>query len=79
MLNGIYNRVRRPIMGNMAYNREHTKTYLLRFNHKTDKDIIEKLDHVGNKMAYLKRLIREDLKRSAPDIDEMMDRAKDEL
>ena len=48
-------------MGNMAYNREHTKTYLLRFNHKTDKDIIDKLDHVKNKMAYLKRLIRTDM------------------
>lgn len=66
-------------MGNMAYNREHTKTYLLRFNHKTDKDIIEKLDHVSNKMAYIKRLIREDLKRTAPDIDAMMDAAKEEL
>ena len=53
-------------MGSMAYNREHTKTYLLRFNCKTDKDIIEKLNHVENKMGYLKYLIREDLKCPVP-------------
>lgn len=52
-------------MGNMAYNREHTNTYLLRFNHKTDRDIIEKLENIGNKTAYIKRLIREDMKRAA--------------
>lgn len=51
-------------MGNMAYNREHTNTYLLRFNHKTDRDIIEKLENIGNKTAYIKRLIREDMKRA---------------
>lgn len=68
-------------MGNMAYNRTHTNTYLLRFNHKTDKDIIEKLEKVDNKTAYIKRLIREDLKRTTPpDIDDMMDAAsKDDL
>lgn len=67
-------------MGNMIYNREHTNTYLLRFNHKTDKDIIEKLENVGNKTAYIKRLIREDMKRSAPsNIESMMDDAKDVL
>lgn len=48
-------------MGNMAYNRAHTTTYLLRFNHKTDKDIIEKMENIDNKTAYIKRLIRADI------------------
>lgn len=52
-------------MGTRAYNREHTKTYLLRFNYKTDPDIIQFLDQLDNKVGYFKRIIREDLKRTA--------------
>lgn len=60
-------------MGSPAYNREHTVTILLRFNKKTDKDIIERFNSVGNKVAYVKRLVREDMKRKRPDIDDMID------
>ena len=63
-------------MGSPAYNREHTITILLRFNKKTDKDIIERMNSVGNKIAYVKRLIRADIKRSCPDIDDMIDAAE---
>ena len=63
-------------MGSPAYNREHTVTILLRFNKKTDKDILAKMSTVGNKVAYVKRLIRADLKRSCPDIDDMIDAAE---
>lgn len=48
-------------MGSQAYNREHTVTILLRFNKKTDQDILAKMSTVGNKIAYIKRLIRADL------------------
>lgn len=60
-------------VGSPAYNREHTVTILLRFNKKTDKDIIERFNSVGNKVAYVKRLVREDMKRKRPDIDDMID------
>lgn len=45
------------------YDKEHTKTFLMKLNKKTDSDIIDKLDNVGNKQGYIKSLIREDLKQ----------------
>ena len=65
-------------MGTMAYNREHTITILLRFNKNTDKDIIEQMSKCGNKMAYIKRLIRADLAAKKPDIDEYITAAEKE-
>lgn len=43
------------------YNKEKTKTYLLRLNKTTDKDIIDTLDNVGSKSKYIKDLIRLDI------------------
>ena len=62
-------------MGSPAYNKQHTKTVLLCFNLKTDKDILQKLEACGNKQGYIKRLIRADLKTSVPDIDEMIEQS----
>ena len=42
------------------YNKEKTKTYLLRLNKETDKDIIEVLESVKSKQGYIKQLIRDD-------------------
>ena len=63
-------------MGTMQYNREHSITVLLRFNKKTDKDIIEYLSTVGNKVGYFKRLIRADIDAKHPDIDTYIDAAE---
>ena len=41
------------------YNKTKTRTYCLRLNLKTDKDIIEILDSVTNKQGFIKALIRE--------------------
>ena len=60
-------------MGTPAYNKEHTKTILLRFNLRTDKDILQQMQAVGNKQAYIKRLIRADLALKHPDIDAYID------
>ena len=60
-------------MGNMEYNRKNTVTILLRFNKKTDPDIIERFQNVGNKVAYVKRLIRADIAKNCPDIDTYID------
>lgn len=44
------------------YNVKNTKAYCLRFNKKTDADVIQKLENVPSKMGYIKTLIRKDLK-----------------
>jgi hypothetical protein len=46
------------------FNREKTKSVQVRLNLNTDADILAKLDAVDSKMGYIKRLIREDLKKN---------------
>ena len=48
---------------NTKYNKSHTKQVPLRFNLKTDADILEKLESVPNKLGYIKSLIRDDIAR----------------
>lgn len=43
------------------YDASHTKQIKMKLNYETDKDIIEKLEKVGNKQGYIKELIRKDL------------------
>ena len=43
------------------YDAANTKSYLLKLNRKTDADIIAHLDQQPNKLAYLKKLIRDDM------------------
>ncbi len=43
------------------YDKTHTKMYAIKLNLETDADIIEKLDSVENKQAYIKALIRADM------------------
>ena len=56
-------------MGNAVYDRENTRRINLKLNNKTDEDIIEKLEDMkdmkdaGGIQGYLKRLIREDIKK----------------
>lgn len=40
------------------YNRENTKTYCLRLNKKTDKDLIEFLESLASKQGFIKLLIK---------------------
>ena len=46
------------------YAKTHTKAICLRFNLKTDADILARLDSVGNKQGYIKELIRRDMQRT---------------
>lgn len=54
-------------MAKALYDREHTRAVKLKLNTKTDADILAKLDAMadqpGGKQGYIKRLIREDLKK----------------
>lgn len=45
------------------YNKKNTKTVLLRFNLKSDSDILEQLDKHRSKQGYIKELIRNDMKK----------------
>ena len=49
---------------NDKYNRSNTVVFTMRLNHKTDADLIRKLNEVESRQGYIKRLIREDIERS---------------
>ena len=55
-------------MGTPAYDRENTRRINLKLNNKTDADIIAQLEKLKSSegiQGYLKRLIREDMKKTA--------------
>ena len=45
--------------------KEHTTVYRMKLNHKTDADIIKKLESVESKQGYIKDLIRKDIRDSS--------------
>ena len=45
------------------YDAANTKSHLLKLNTNTDADIIAHLDQQPNKLAYLKKLIRDDMQK----------------
>lgn len=47
------------------YDKTNAKTFSLKFNVKTDADILELFETIDNKQGYIKRLIREDIARNA--------------
>ena len=50
---------------NARYDQENTRQVKFKFNLKTDADVLMKLDSESNMQGYIKRLIREDIARSA--------------
>lgn len=46
-----------------AWIEANTTRVVMRLNYNTDKDIFAKLEEVGNKQGYIKRLIRADIAR----------------
>ena len=51
-------------MATPQYDRENTRRVNLKLNKKTDDDIIRHLEAQENIQGYLKRLIREDMKKA---------------
>lgn len=43
------------------YDKKNTRSYTLKLNLSTDKDIIEKLGSVDNMQGYIKEVIRKDI------------------
>ena len=48
------------------WDRDNTRQIKFKFNLRTDADILRHLDAQENVQGYVKRLIREDIARSAP-------------
>ena len=48
----------------MKYDAVNTKRVYIKLNKKTDADILEWLDKVGNKQGYIKELIRKEIRHS---------------
>ena len=46
------------------YDRLNTKRIILKLNKRTDADILEILENVGNKQGYIKDLIRQDKEKT---------------
>lgn len=46
------------------YDASNTVQIKMKLNRKTDADILARLDAVGNKQGYIKRLIRADMERA---------------
>lgn len=51
------------IRANMKYDRANKKTYAFKLNIKYDADLIEKMESVPSKAAYIKQLIRDDIEK----------------
>ena len=50
-------------MGNYASDQKNARFFGLKLSRNTDKEIIEHLEQQANIQEYLKRLIREDMKK----------------
>lgn len=48
------------------YDAANCKFYHLKFNRKTDADVIEKLDSVPSRQDYIRQLIRKNLNQTEP-------------
>lgn len=45
------------------YDAQHTKQIKLKLNLRSDHDILERLEEVGNVQGYIKQLIRDDIEK----------------
>ena len=52
------------------YERKNLVQVIVRFNRKTDADILARMEAVSNKQGYIKSLIRADIARHATPADE---------
>ena len=49
------------IRASVKYNKENTVQISLKLNRSTDADLIDSLNRIANKQAYIKELIRRDI------------------
>ena len=60
-------------MGNYVSDKKNARFFGLKLSRNTDADLIERLESVNNVQNYLKALIRDDISRHCPDIDDMIE------
>jgi len=60
------------------YARKNIVCISIRLNKKTDADLIDRLNKVGNKQGYIKKLIRNDLANEKPPFKEALKSLLDE-
>ena len=53
-------------MASIQYDRENTTRFNLKFNNRTDAEIIEKLKSVSSMQGYIRHLIQNDIEASKP-------------
>ena len=51
------------IAANKRYNKKNVLQLKIGLNRKTDADVIEKIQSVDNKAGYIKKLVRDDIKK----------------
>ena len=56
----------RHTVNQRRYDAENCRFFHLKFNRKTDADVIDRLDSVPSKQNYIRQLIRKDLTTCAP-------------
>lgn len=50
---------------NAKYEKENLLRVLVKFNRKTEPDLVERMESQENKAGYLKRLVKDDIERDA--------------
>lgn len=58
---------------NAKYDAKWKRSYLLKLNRKSAPDVIKKLDSVPNKLDYITELIRADIARTLPSVQQTID------
>lgn len=59
-----YDRKRGATMGNAVSDKKNARCFSLKLSRNTDKELIEHLEQQQNIQAYIKELIRQDMKRT---------------
>lgn len=60
----IYMATQAQLKASAKYDKANTKSIFLKLNIKTDADVLQYLETVGNKQGYIKELIRKDMNGS---------------
>ena len=66
-------------MGTPTYDKTNTKQIKMKFNLRTDADILTQLKHQKNVQGYIKQLIRADIAARADDAAESFDTKGEQL
>lgn len=55
---------------NARYERENLMRVMVKFNRKTEPELVERMEEQENRAGYLKRLVKDDIERDAQENEE---------